>query len=186
MGSIVQMNCVPRFDLAVLENPIVPSGTPISNHGLGQPIVEGERQLEARLAWLADLQDGTANAVDVSDAEIAFENAFDRQVFAESARDEFLLMLGVFLRPCCVMRRAISIYRLFRAAMDPQIRLLIAAEAQPSDFHRAFDVMLAKGARHALRAERSSPSNLDREEARGDDPHPLKVYAAWCPWSESN
>src|SRR5438270_5836598 len=182
MRPLLQLNYVTGLDLTIFHDPIVPAGPTAPHHRPQHSGVrEGQGELEARLARLADLQQGTADPMHIPDAKIAFEHARDGQIFAEGARDKLIAMLRKFPRPGGVMLLRISVDRLFRAAVDRQIRLFVTGKTQGSDLHRAFDALLAEGARHSLRSEGSGPSNLDGEEARGDDPAPPEIWPRGAP-----
>src|SRR5213075_86177 len=104
MRPLLQLNFVTSLNLTLFHHTVVPAGATAPHHRPQHSRVREEQsQLEARLTRLADLQQGSADPMDIADAKIALEHTRDGQIFAEAAGHKLLQMFGMLIRPSWVM-----------------------------------------------------------------------------------
>jgi hypothetical protein len=99
-------------------------------------IPEAERELETRLARLANLKECTPDRVNVANADACFVKAGNGKVLADAASNEEIDMLRKLCPPGCVMPGCIAVNGFLGTAMNRQIRLFIALNAKQTDRER--------------------------------------------------
>lgn len=76
--TVEKLYSISEVDDPWLENSVVPAGTPVANHRLGQVfIIETQGQLEAGLSRLAHLHSRAADPMDVTNTQVAFRQALN-------------------------------------------------------------------------------------------------------------
>ena len=135
-GRLLSLNVARASAIAIRDRKVMTA--------IGKRAVDGERALR--------------KAQHVADEDVAFDDAGERQVLAESARHERLVPrrdagLCAHRLPEREVLAGIRVHRLARPAVHAEVRLLVALDAEHRDGARAVDRTLADRRRHLAAAD---------------------------------
>jgi len=115
--------------------------------------------LPARVARLAELQAGGAEAPDIAEPHIALVEFGRRQVLAHAADDQLAGGSGEAPGEAGVVGSGVEMHRLVRAAMHAAVGLLVADEAFRAEFERAVRRLLVHAGGAAGFRKRTDAAN---------------------------
>ena len=120
---------IARADLAFFDDAEIETGPVVRNQQRGNlRIVQSDADPVAGVAWLADLDDGTADPEAITDADLVIGESFHRQVLAEIPGRE--IRPPKIARPIPVGIELVHHDRTLLAAMALEVPLAVAIEIQ--------------------------------------------------------
>lgn len=155
--ALEQLDRIAGSDDAVLHDPIVPAATTCPDDFPDHILVtEAVPEFPARLPALAHLQDCSAQAESVADADVRFGDAERRDVLAESpGHVELPGQSGLFLTPLFIVIKGVVQYCFVDTTVIFEIGLAVTCESKRMHLDRTCDGRLEVCTRLSLRTESS-------------------------------
>jgi hypothetical protein len=98
----------------------------------------------------------------VAEADGIFVETHDGKIFTYAAGYKQRGVLRKVFPPCEVVTYRITVNSFVRAAVNPQISLLVALKADRSDAHRTVNGTFHKAAQYTLWAKSAGATHMDR------------------------
>lgn len=118
-------------NLAFLDDSEIETGPAVRNQQRGYlRMLQPDADPVAGIAWLADLDDGTADSKSIADADLGISETLHCEVLAEVT--EYEIRSPKIARPVAVGFELVYQERTLLAAMGAEVALAIAIEIQPA------------------------------------------------------
>ncbi len=167
-GTSDQRQRLTGRDLALLDHPDVPAGSPGPLHpGRQVPDTPPPRQLPARLSGLRDLNRRRADRERVTDRDRGFRLSGEREVLPERPIGERRRVEAEFSVPIGVVRRRIATDCLVRTTVVDQVGLPVARQVRPPQPQRPVHRRLERPRRPSV------ARGIGRDQAGTTDMQPL-------------
>jgi hypothetical protein len=125
-------------------------------------IIEAQGKLVARLPMLTNRENGSADLMQVAEANGRFVESLDGQILAYAAGYEQRRVLWKVIPPGKIVTDCITVNSLVRATMNAQIRLLVALKPARRDAHWTINRSFYKSAQYTAWAKWARTPHMDR------------------------